>query len=123
MMETYNISTQVYYHDTKGCHSRIFVIDRYPNGPLSLITRTLRTPRLSPFKQNTSCCAPQSCTVAFCHQTTKSLLEIHEQPILLNYLLSNGYVIETELTKLLMNNHINMETNRNLLFVISRTTE
>ena len=122
MIETYTISTEVYYHDTKGCYARIFVIDRPPNAPLSLITRTLRAPRLSQFKENTSCCAAPSCTVALCDQTTKSLLELHEQPILLNYLLSNGYVIETELTKLMMNNAVKVDTNRQLLFVISKTT-
>ena len=121
MVETYTISTQVYYHNINKCYTRIFVVDRSPSAPLSQITRTVRAPKLSPFKENSPCCNTPSCTLALCDQTTKQPLEMHEQPLLLNFLLSNGYTIETELTKLFMKNKVKADPNRQLLFVISKT--
>ena len=123
MIETYTISTQVYYQDINKCYTRIFVIDRPPSAPLSQITRTLRAPKLSPFKESSSCNSESSCcTLALYNQTTQSPYETHEQSVLLNFLLSNGYTIETELTKLLMKNPVKADSNRQLLFVISKTT-
>lgn len=122
MVETYTISTQVYYEEIKKCYTRIFTIDRQPSAPLSQITRTLRAPKLSPFKEHTPCCSSaNTCTLALRNPTTQALLEMHEQPILLNFLLSNGYTIETELTKLFMKNPIKADAQRQLLFVVSKT--
>lgn len=123
MVETYTISTQVYYDEINKCYTRIFTIDRKPNPPLSQIIRTLRAPKLSPFKENTPCCNTTSkCTLALSNPTTQALLEMHEQSTLLNFLLSNGYTIETELTKLLMKNPIKADPQSQLLFVISITS-
>ena len=121
MVETYTISTQVYYHDIKKCYTRIFVVDRPPSAPLSQITRTVRAPKLSPFKESAPCCSTPSCTHALFDQTTKQLLEMHEQSLLLNFLLGNGYTIETELTKLFIKNRVKADPTRQLLFVISKT--
>lgn len=122
MVETYTISTQVHYNDIRQCYSRIFALDRQPTAPLSQITRTLRTSKLSPFKDTTHCCgyAP-SCIYALHHPTTSALLGMHEQTILLNFLLANGYTIETELTKLLTDNRVKADASTQLLFVISKT--
>ena len=120
MGETYILSTQVYYDTINHCYTHIFTIDRSPSGALSNMTRTINTPKLSPFKENSPCCTEPKCTIALCRADTRELLGIHEQPFLINFLLTNGYTINTELTKLLIKNPVKFSSKSKLLFVITR---
>jgi hypothetical protein len=117
---TYIISSQIYYDTFNTCYKRIVTIDRMPIGILATITRRLTNTKLSDFKQSTSCCPIERCIFAIYNPTdnTSELLTVERQGILISYLITNGYTINTTLTELTLNNGIKSE--KQIMYVISK---
>lgn len=113
---TYTLSTQPYYEAINQCYKIIIVIDRKPNAPLSNIVKTIQTPKLSPFQQASPCEPIKNCANAILNPETKELLRVDDLSVLFSYLMNNGYTIDTELTKMLNNTHLNI-TNKLICFI------
>lgn len=93
----HTIYSQPFYDNMNKCYTRIYVIDRNPEAPLSNIIRRIQTPRLSPFQTSENSCA----LAIYNPNQIQQLLQVGEEAILFTYLLTNGYTIDTSLTKLL----------------------
>jgi len=113
MPETYSINSQVYYNSIEQCYRKIIVIDRKPTGPLQNIVRTLHTPKLSPFQESSPCYSMKLCTQAIYNPNDPSrLLSLDALPLLITFLQTNGYTIDSGLTIL-------MKPSNELIFYIS----
>jgi len=118
MSQTYSISTQVFNNTHTNCYKRIFVIDRLPNGPLKKLVKRMLAPKLSSFQSFNSCEERNSCILALHHPNDcYRLLTVEEQPILLTFLTNNNYIINTDITKLMMKNPV--KPIDNLMFIIT----
>lgn len=102
-MEVFQIMQTTYLHPSTHVYDKILVIDRDPTGPLKEMVTRISRPKLSPFQtvdRQMYC----SCINAFTSLKCRgNLMTINELPQLLSYLLSNGYIIDTALSKLIGN--------------------
>ena len=121
MNETYMIFSQVHYDSVKGCYLRILTMDRKPQGPLANWVRILHSSKLSPFQESSPCCTSEHCIFAMYSQDTGHLLQLCSQPLLLTFMLQNGYTIDSELTKIMQNNRVKSSNKKQLMFVIHYT--
>ena len=113
MPESYSINSQIYYNSIEQCYRKIVVIDRKPQGPLQNIVRTLHTPKLSPFQESSPCCPINRCIQAIYDPNDPSrLLSLESLPLLVTFLQTNGYTIDSGLTTL-------MKPSNELIFYIS----
>lgn len=103
MVEVYTIGVQPFYDNINECYTHILVIDRCPGPPLSSLIRTVNPPRLSPFQTNSGpCCSYRKCVFALLDPgNPHRLLHPGDEAILFTYLASNGYTIDTSLTKII----------------------
>ena len=110
----YFISQKIYYDSFLKCYKKILIVDREPEGELKNKIKLLNNTKLSPFQENTS--YKQSCNLYAIYNIneTNSLLDIDNQSKLISFLLNNNYSIETDLTKLLIENN----TQKNILYAI-----
>ena len=106
MSEIYTIGSQPYYNNLAKCYTHIYTIDRMPLLPLANIVRRVNNPKLSPFQTSSDCCSTynNNCILALFNPTSlQELLRPGQEAILFSYLVSNGYTIDTSLTKILKN--------------------
>lgn len=108
-----------YYDNKHQCYRKIIVVNDKPTGALLNITKQINLPKLSPFKVTSNCCPEQKCPYAITNLNDKSeLLCVNDIPMLFNYLVANGYTIDTKITKIMQNSDIRMD-NSLLCFVSS----
>ena len=105
----YLLSVQPYLDQHFKCYKNIITINNNPKGPLQHYVYRINPPKLSPFKQNSSCCNESVCILAL-----KSILEPHrlmcvdELSSLLTFLDTNNYEIDTNMTKIMVENQRNV---------------
>ena len=114
MTETYTISSQIYYDTYNTCYKRILTIDRKPrSAPLTQIVKRVSMPKLSEFKQSTACCPIDKCIYAFYNPHNPSeLLRLEDQALLITYLSTNNFTINTALTQLMLDNPIKQSSEK-----------
>ena len=101
-----------------NCYKRIFIIDRFPEGPLQNLVKRMLAPKLSHFQSFNSCGERNPCILALHYPNEPNrLITVEEQPILLTFLTNNNYIINTDITKLMMKNPI--KPIDNLMFIIT----
>jgi len=111
--ETYAIYCQPYY-DTKNQEYRnIITINAMPKGPLASMVRRVKFDPVSPYK-----CDGQSCGYAIMNGCN-NFMPMHELPTLFSFLMSNGYKIDTSLTKMLNASEVRINSGNNLIAFIS----
>ena len=105
MPSIYTIGSQPFYNSVDECYTHIYVIDRRPDPPLSNIIHTVHTPRLSPFQTTSGpCCSYKNCVLAVYNpERPDELLRPGDEPVLFTYLISNGFTVDTSLTKIMKN--------------------
>ena len=115
-MNTFAISCIPYYDRFNQCYKSILTVNCIPNGPLSKLVQRIEYNKLSPFQQdgpydkckyailsnNKSCCD---------FMTSEQMYGLTE------FLLSNGYQIENQLTNTLNNSQIKIQRNKPLYVV------
>jgi len=120
-MPTYTLSVQPYLDQYNKCYRKIITINMKPNGPLLQYVKQLSPPKLSPFKERSVCCPANSCIYAItdigCAGCSGNLMCIDDIPNLFSFLSSNGYTIDSNLTKLMQKSDIRF--NNDLLCFIS----
>ena len=135
--KTYMLSTRVFLDTFNQCYKNIIVINLPPDGPLGKIVRRLQMPPLSPFNVPGPCCNKtgyKDCALALfslrgCNGfgfgigngnsggRGNCLMYDDEVPDLFSFLLSNGYKIDTSLTKMMNQSEVKINDNKILCFI------
>ena len=100
-MPLYKISSTLYLDKFNECYKTIITINDKPDGPLGNHVKSIQRNKLSPFDETNNCCNKPSCYNAIYNlYNSKSLLCIDDLTDLFNFLSTNGYTIDTTLTKI-----------------------
>lgn len=117
--KSYMLSTRVFLDTFNQCYKNIIVINLQPEGPLGKIVRRLQMPPLSPFNAPGPCLSKNSCALALLSLRGDccGLMSDDEVPDLFSFLLSNGYKIDTSLTKMMNQSEVKINDNKILCFI------
>ena len=117
---TVSLFSQPYLDTYNQCYKNIVVVNLMPQGPLSHLVRLVKFPPLSKFKQPGPCTPLKDCGYALsslggcnagCGKFGSDLMSVDEVPNLISYLVSNGYSIDTSITKMFNTSEIRFDTN------------
>jgi len=117
--KTVTLFSQPFLDTYNQCYKNIVTINLIPQGPLAQLVRRVQFPPLSQFKQPGPCSRINNCGLALTTLNTfnnnlnkngSNLMIVDEVPNLMSFLLSNGYDINTSITKMLNNSDIRFET-------------
>lgn len=121
---TYVLYSQPFLDTYNQCYKNIVTINLLPEGPLRPFVQKVAFPPLSSFKQFGSPCNPsQTCGFALrsihadtggrCNSNNRcgTFMSVNEIPDLFAFLLSNGYKIDTSLTKMMNTSQAQFKTN------------
>jgi hypothetical protein len=130
-INTFTITSQVYYDQYNQCYKNIMTVNIIPFGPIKALVRKIQFPKLSPFKQSTPCYPIQNCGFALTslngfensygdikNSCGCNLMTPDEMPELISFLLANGYQIETQITNLLNQSQLKL-TNKKIAFMVT----
>ncbi len=126
--KTVTLFSQPYLDKYNQCYKNIVTINLIPQGPLAQIIRKVQFPPLSEFKQPGPCSRIKNCGFALvslnddcCAKNGSNLMVVDEIPNLVSFLLTNGYTIDTSLTKMFNTSDIQFQTeNANkLIFLVT----
>ncbi len=121
--KTITLFSQPYYDDYTQCYRNIVTINLEPEGPLAeLVTRVnLRKPFQYGYIQENQCNKIKQCILGLmsfdaigmgcCNNKCQNLMSVDEVPNLFSFLLSNGYTIDTSITRMLNESDIRFNTN------------
>ena len=119
--KTVSLFSQPYLDTYNQCYKNIVVVNLLPQGPLRDIVRRVNFPPLSEFKQPGPCSPPlKLCGYALtslggcnmgCGKNGENLMVVDEVPDLISYLVSNGYKVDTSITKMLNTSEIRFDAN------------
>lgn len=99
------------------CYQNIIVINTEPVGKLNSLIKKLNPPKLSSFKNNNLCCQENGCILAIKSlKNSCKLMSINELPDLFSFLVSNGYTIDTNITKMISDSDIRF-SNKLICFI------
>ena len=116
--KTIALFSQPYLDTYNQCYTTIVVANQRPKGPLNDIVMYTQFPPLSEFKQSTPCNKIKTCGLALrsiegtncCQKNGSNLMVVDEIPTLMSYLLSNGYSINTSITKMFNTSEVRINT-------------
>jgi hypothetical protein len=115
--EVYALYRQPYFDIKQQNYKNAITIDTKPKGPLGKIVRQIKishTGRINPDNEVTCAYALLSLN------TIGQLMTINEIPQLFSFLMSNGYKVDTSITKMLNNSDIRMQPGNNLIAFITK---
>lgn len=115
--KTVTLFSQPYLDRFNQCYKNIITINLVPQGPLAQFVRRIQFPPLSEFKQPGPCSRINNCGLALisiddscCAKNGSNLMVVDELPNLISFLLSNGYIIDTSITKMFNTSNIRFKT-------------
>ena len=114
--KTVTLFSQPFLDTYNQCYKNIVTINLIPQGPLAQLVRKVQFPPLSQFKQPGPCSRINNCGLALtalnniCNKGCSGFMVVDEVPNLMSFLLSNGYSINTSITKMLNTSDIRFET-------------
>ena len=128
MYNTISLFSQPYYDPCSQCYLNIVTMNLPPRGPLLKLTRRVKLYPLSEFKEPGNCTRLQSCGLGLRSMrllygfgggggynnnssSCSHLMTVDEVPDLFSFLLSNGYTIDTSITKMMNQSSIRYKTN------------
>lgn len=118
--KTVSLFSQPYLDRYNQCYKNIVVINLPPQGPLGSLVKKVNFPPLSEFKQQGMCnntpfkqCGLALTTLnGYCSiKNGENLMVIDEVPDLISFLVSNGYTVDTSITKMFNDSDIRFDTN------------
>lgn len=117
--KTVSLFSQPYLDLYNQCYKNIVVVNLKPQGPLGDFVRLVKFPPLSEFKQPGPCSPLKDCGYAItslngfnCGSNyCNGLMVVDEVPDLISFLVSNGYTVDTSITKMFNNSDIRFDTN------------
>ena len=108
-MLIYSLRSIPYYDSINHEYQNILILNKMPSGPLNTIVKRVTLNKLSPFEANTNNCPRPKCVIGInninCHN---KLMCIDDLPDLFEYLINNGYTIDTSTTKILQKTSVKM---------------
>lgn len=115
----YSLVGAPFYDEHCRCYRKIIRINKMPTGNLKNIVKRIHSPRLSHFDRNGNggngdCCNDDnnnnpSCIFVIYNPNEKNkLMTVDELPDLMTFLIDNGYVINTSITKMLMKSNVKL---------------
>jgi hypothetical protein len=110
-MKLYLLKSIPYYNSIYQEYTNILVINKDPEGPLKEMTKKIRLNKLSPFTTKSNICGQCDCVIALKDLNSCELMCVDELPNLFEYLLNNGYVIDTSVTKILQKTSVKPDGN------------
>lgn len=132
MYNTISLFSQPYYDPCSQCYLNIVTMNLPPRGPLLKLTRRVKLYPLSEFKEPGNCTRLQTCglglrSMRFLYgyggygggggggynnsYSCSDLMTVDEVPDLFSFLLSNGYSVDTSITKMMNQISIRYKTN------------
>ena len=115
--KTVSLFSQPFLDTYNQCYKDIVVVNLKPQGPLGDLVRLVKFPPLSEFKQPGPCSPLKQCGYALMSLGTCSagcgcdLMVVDEVPTLISYLVSNGYTVDTSITRMFNQSDIRFDTN------------
>ncbi len=118
--KTVSLFSQPFLDTYNQCYKNIVVVNLKPQGPLANLVTFVKFPPLSEFKQPGPCNQIKQCGYALmslgtcntgCGKFGSDLMVVDEVPTLISYLVSNGYTVDTSITKMLNQSEIRFDTN------------
>jgi hypothetical protein len=127
MYNTISLFSQPYYDPCSQCYYNIITMNLPPRGPLLKLTRRVKLYPLSHFKFPGNCTRLQTCGLGLrslrgasdfysyngfnTSYACSNLMTTDEIPDLFSFLLSHGYKVDTEITKMMNESSIRFQTN------------
>ncbi len=102
-ISAYTLTIEPYLNTFSKQYENIIVIDKMPLGPLGQLVSRFRAPRLSPFDYNNDSFNKNECckfAIRRHFRRDNEFLTADDVPSLLAYLSTNGYSINSEITKI-----------------------
>ncbi len=112
-MGSYAIFSRPYYDAYEQKYKNILTVNKKPDGPLRQITKQIKLYPLSPFKRMDR----EQCGYGFCLEGNR-LATTNEIPDLFSYLTTNGYTIDTSLTKMISESDVRINDEYKLVAFI-----
>jgi len=119
--KTVSLFSQPYLDKYNQCYKNIVVLNLPPQGPLGNLVKRVNFPPLSEFKQPGACSPFKPCGFAIttlngycsmgCNKNWENLMLVDEVPDLISFLVSNGYTVDTSITKMFNDSEIRFDTN------------
>ena len=116
--KTVSLFSQSYLDRINQCYKNIVTLNLPPQGPLAELVRFIQFPKLSEFKQDAPCNKIKQCGYALMsldgcsiNSCGDNLMTVDEVPTLISFLVSNGYTVDTSITKMLNQSEIRFDTN------------
>jgi len=117
--KTVSLFSQPYLDEYNKCYKNIVTLNLPPQGPLAELAKFIKFPPLSEFKQQGSCNKIKQCGYALrsldscnmgCGKFGEDLMVVDEVPNLISFLVSNGYSVDTSITKMFNQSEIRFDT-------------
>ena len=104
----YQITGEVYLDRFNECYKKIIVIFPKPtDASLNSIIKLIKREKLSPFQERSNCCPLDNCIYAFTYPNNKcELMCVNDIAILFGYLTANGFIINTDVTKVMQDSTV-----------------
>lgn len=114
----YEIASQLYLNTQTQCYDRVITINTKPEGPLQSYVSQLHKEKLSPYQSNQ--CEPcyQPCFYALKNPKTGEFYCINQIAELVEFLLTNDYTIDYNLSTLMTKN-TRVNSKENIIFYIT----
>ena len=98
------LKSKIYLDEFNKCYKKIMIIDPVPNDEkIKKILKTIPNKKLSPFDESDNCCPKKHCLNAVLNPNNLcQLLCFDDITLLFQYLLTNNYKINTDITKIMM---------------------
>ena len=119
--KTVSLFSQPYLDKYNKCYKNIVVVNLPPQGPLGNLVTKVNFPILSEYKQPGPCNPLKQCGLALtslngycsvgCNKNGNNLMVVDEVPDLISFLVSNGYTVDTSITKMFNDSDIRFDTN------------
>lgn len=117
-VKTFTLFSTPYLDKFNQCYKNIITINNIPKGPLSNYVKRIQFPQLSPFKVSSPCSEISKCGYVLTKIDSQcfskcgdNLLTTDDVPDLISYLVSNGYKVDTSITKMFNTSEIRFNTN------------
>ena len=115
--KTFSLFSRPYLDEYNKSYKNIVTVNLQPKGPVGELVKFVKFPPLSEFKQGTDNkikqCGYAILSLDSCNTSGKfgeDLMVVDEVPNLISFLISNGYTVDTSITKMFNQSEISFNT-------------